>query len=190
MKVDIIKIDGKKAGNMSLNDNVSWMTALGNDYDYEDIYQQQLVNFAKSNDLLLVLSVSGNSPNVVKAMSWAKENGVTPLWIACQEGQVTLARMLLDKGAEVDRAKNDGATPLHVACLKGHVDVASRAGNEQRRHAVPQRPVDLRAVFQQVPRRVNVAVVAGGVQRIDQRPVRLHAPNRSWDRISRRRPRS
>jgi D-sedoheptulose 7-phosphate isomerase len=61
---------------LSLNDNVSWMTALGNDYAYEDVYVRQLINYAKPGDAVLALSVSGSSPNVVKAVKWAKENGV------------------------------------------------------------------------------------------------------------------
>lgn len=61
---------------LSLNDNVSWITALGNDYSYEDVYVRQLMNYGKRGDLLLVLSVSGNSPNVVRATEWAKKNGL------------------------------------------------------------------------------------------------------------------
>ena len=61
---------------MSLNDNVSWMTALGNDYAYEDIFVRQLQNYARPGDMVLTMSVSGSSPNVVKACRWAKENGV------------------------------------------------------------------------------------------------------------------
>jgi D-sedoheptulose 7-phosphate isomerase len=61
---------------LSLNDNVSWMTALGNDYAYEDVYVRQLINYAKPGDAVLTLSVSGSSPNLVKAVRWAKENGV------------------------------------------------------------------------------------------------------------------
>lgn len=61
---------------LSLNDNVSWMTALGNDYAYEDVFVRQLENYGRKGDLVLALSVSGNSPNVVKAMEWAKKNGL------------------------------------------------------------------------------------------------------------------
>jgi len=61
---------------LSLNDNVSWMTALGNDYSYEDIFVGQLMNYARPGDLALALSVSGNSPNVVRAMEWAGEHGL------------------------------------------------------------------------------------------------------------------
>ena len=58
----------------SLNDNVSWMTALGNDYSYEDVFLRQLINFAKPGDIVLAMSVSGDSPNVVKAFTWARAN--------------------------------------------------------------------------------------------------------------------
>jgi D-sedoheptulose 7-phosphate isomerase len=67
---------GKPFRGMSLNDNTPWITALGNDYAYEDIFVRQLMNFAHPGDLFMGLSVSGNSPNVVKATSWAKENGL------------------------------------------------------------------------------------------------------------------
>ena len=68
---------------MSLNDNVSWMTALGNDYAYEDVYLRQLQNYARPGDMVLAVSVSGSSPNVVKACQWAKETGFTwPRWSA------------------------------------------------------------------------------------------------------------
>jgi D-sedoheptulose 7-phosphate isomerase len=61
---------------LSLADNVSWMTALGNDYAYEDIFVGQLQNFGRAGDLVLSLSVSGNSPNCVKAIEWANRNGL------------------------------------------------------------------------------------------------------------------
>lgn len=67
---------GKRFHILSLNDNTAWMTALGNDYAYEDVYLRQLQNYAQPGDVALCMSVSGNSPNLVKAMKWAGENGV------------------------------------------------------------------------------------------------------------------
>jgi D-sedoheptulose 7-phosphate isomerase len=61
---------------LSLNDNVSWLTALGNDYAYEDVFVGQLQNYGRPGDIALSLSVSGNSPNCVKALMWAKEHGL------------------------------------------------------------------------------------------------------------------
>jgi D-sedoheptulose 7-phosphate isomerase len=49
---------------------------LGNDYAYEDVFVRQLENYARPKDLVLVMSVSGQSPNVVKAVKWANENGL------------------------------------------------------------------------------------------------------------------
>jgi D-sedoheptulose 7-phosphate isomerase len=61
---------------ISLNENLSWITALGNDYAYDEVYARQLMNYGRPGDIAMTLSVSGSSPNVVKAMEWAKENGL------------------------------------------------------------------------------------------------------------------
>lgn len=67
---------GKRFRVLSLNDNVAWMTALGNDYAYEDVFLGQLRNYGKPGDVVLTMSVSGNSPNLVKAIEWANQNGL------------------------------------------------------------------------------------------------------------------
>ncbi len=67
---------GRRFRVLSLTDNVSWMTALGNDYAYEDVFVGQLKNFARAGDLAMGISVSGNSPNVVKALDWANQHGL------------------------------------------------------------------------------------------------------------------
>jgi D-sedoheptulose 7-phosphate isomerase len=61
---------------LSLNDNVAWMTAIGNDYRFEDVFKRQLENYARPGDLVMVMSVSGNSPNLVTAIEWCAANGV------------------------------------------------------------------------------------------------------------------
>jgi D-sedoheptulose 7-phosphate isomerase len=53
---------------MSLSDNVSWLTALANDEGYDRVFSGQLENFAKPGDVLVVLSASGNSPNLLRAV--------------------------------------------------------------------------------------------------------------------------
>ena len=67
---------GKRFRVLSLTDNVSWMTALANDYSYEEVFVGQLQNYGKPGDLALSMSVSGNSPNCVKALEWAAKNGL------------------------------------------------------------------------------------------------------------------
>ena len=67
---------GRRFRCLSLNDNVSWMTAIGNDYAYDDVFVRQLENYGRAGDLALVISVSGSSPNVVRAVEWAKTHGL------------------------------------------------------------------------------------------------------------------
>src|SRR2546425_10097192 len=61
---------------LSLNDNISWLTALANDEGYERVFSGQLENFARSGDLLIVISASGNSPNLLRAVELARKRGV------------------------------------------------------------------------------------------------------------------
>jgi D-sedoheptulose 7-phosphate isomerase len=68
---------GRRFRVISLNDNTAWMTALGNDYSYDDVFVRQLENYGRPGDIALSLSVSGNSPNCVKALEWSKSNGLT-----------------------------------------------------------------------------------------------------------------
>jgi len=65
---------GKRFKVLSLNDNVSWMTAISNDYSYDDVFKRQLENYAHPGDVALTMSVSGNSPNLVQAFTWANEH--------------------------------------------------------------------------------------------------------------------
>lgn len=60
---------------ISLCDNVSILTALGNDYGYEDIFVRQLETLFEPEDVVVAISASGNSPNVIKAVEYANSNG-------------------------------------------------------------------------------------------------------------------
>lgn len=80
---------GKRFRVLCLNDNVSWMTALANDYSYEDVFVGQLQNYGEKGDFVLSISVSGNSPNCVKALTWAKENGLrTAALVGARRGRM------------------------------------------------------------------------------------------------------
>ncbi|MBM3883127.1 MAG: SIS domain-containing protein [Verrucomicrobia bacterium] len=80
---------GRRFRVLSLNDNVSWLTAIGNDYAYDDIFVRQLENYGQAGDVLLTLSVSGSSPNVVKAVQWAAQHGLhTVALVGAKRGRV------------------------------------------------------------------------------------------------------
>jgi D-sedoheptulose 7-phosphate isomerase len=68
---------GKPFRVLPLTDNTPWITALGNDYAFEDIFLRQLKNYGQANDVVIGVSVSGNSPNLVKAFEWARAQGLT-----------------------------------------------------------------------------------------------------------------
>jgi D-sedoheptulose 7-phosphate isomerase len=61
---------------MSLTDNLGWILALGNDCGYDQIFVQQLMNYGRQGDLVIAISGSGNSPNVLKAVDWANRHGL------------------------------------------------------------------------------------------------------------------
>ena len=61
---------------MSMTDNVSLITALGNDLGFEHVFTEQLQLFARRGDLLIVITGSGNSPNLVRAVELAREMGL------------------------------------------------------------------------------------------------------------------
>lgn len=59
-----------------LSDNISWLTALANDEGYDRVFAGQLENFARCDDLLIVITASGNSPNLVRAVEFARSKGL------------------------------------------------------------------------------------------------------------------
>ena len=59
---------------LSLTDNAGWLLAVGNDCGYDQIFVQQLMNYGSAGDVLIAISGSGNSPNVLKAVDWANRH--------------------------------------------------------------------------------------------------------------------
>jgi len=57
---------------INLSSNMEYITAISNDLDYSEIFKQQLINLASPKDVCILLSASGNSPNVIKAAQCAK----------------------------------------------------------------------------------------------------------------------
>ena len=110
---------GRRFRVLSLNENLSWITALGNDYHYEDIYARQLHNYAKPGDLVLTLSVSGSSPNLVKAVQWARDNGL--FTVALVGGKRGKLAEIADETLVIDtqhygRAEDAQMTICHMLC--------------------------------------------------------------------------
>jgi len=102
-----------------LNDNVSWMTALANDCAYEDVFVGQLQNYARSGDLVLGISVSGNSPNCVKAMAWAKQHGLsTVALVGAKRGRMVeiAEQSIIIADTHYGRVEDTQMTICHLLC--------------------------------------------------------------------------
>ena len=110
---------GKRFRVMSLNDNVGWMTALANDYSYEDVFMGQLQNYGKAGDLVLSLSVSGNSPNCVKALEWAKAHGLnTVALVGAKRGRMAeiADQAIVINDTHYGRVEDAQMGICHLAC--------------------------------------------------------------------------
>src|SRR3989338_3844376 len=110
---------GKRFFILSLNDNTSWITALGNDYSYDEIFSGQLKNYANTGDLLIVLSVSGSSPNLVKAAELAKTMGLhTIALIGGKRGTISKVAdtVVVVEDTHYGRVEDAEMTICHMIC--------------------------------------------------------------------------
>lgn len=110
---------GKRFRITSLNDNVSWMTAISNDCAYEDIFYYQLQNFGRPGDLVISLSVSGNSPNCVKGLEWAKKNGLkTVALVGAKRGRMAeiADEVIVVNDTHYGRVEDAQMTICHMLC--------------------------------------------------------------------------
>lgn len=71
---------------MCLSDNTSWLTALGNDEGYDSVFAGQLDNFGERGDVLVVISASGNSPNLLRAVELAQSRGMVTIGLLGFDG--------------------------------------------------------------------------------------------------------
>lgn len=104
-KLETIKV-------ISLCDNSGLITAIGNDFGFEFIYSRQLSNLAIAGDLLIVLSASGNSKNILESLSWAKNNQVKSIALT---------------GFDGGKAKKMADISLHVPTKNGDYGVTEDA---------------------------------------------------------------
>ena len=110
---DLVKAGGRAGGPamraVSLGQNVSSLTALANDEGYDRVFSGQLENLGRPDDLLVVISASGNSPNLVRAVEAARTLGIgtvgilgfdggvlkamvdVPVWVPTEQGAYELA---------------------------------------------------------------------------------------------------
>jgi D-sedoheptulose 7-phosphate isomerase len=77
---------------LSLTDNTPYILAWGNDEGFDRIFVEQLKNFASPGDVLIAISGSGNSPNILRAVEWANAKGLQTWGVTGYSGG-TLAKL-------------------------------------------------------------------------------------------------
>jgi D-sedoheptulose 7-phosphate isomerase len=100
-----------------LTDNMPIIMAIANDWDYSRIFIEQLMPLAQPGDVLMGLSGSGNSPNVLKAIDWARTNGLRTVGLTGRDGG-----QLKDKAELVLIVPTDSMAQIEdVHLILGHI---------------------------------------------------------------------
>lgn len=104
---------------MALTIDGGLMTAIGNDYQFDDVFKRQVAAFAKTGDVLIGLTTSGQSKNVIEALKEAKARGVYTIAFLGKTGGLTkgLADLeIIVPGKATARIQEAQKFLLHVLC--------------------------------------------------------------------------
>lgn len=80
------RVEGRPFGAIALVENIAAVTAIANDYSFEEMFARQVEAFGKPGDILLALSTSGNSTNVIRAVAVARLRGMTTIALTGADG--------------------------------------------------------------------------------------------------------
>jgi len=128
---DYLNDSKKRVRILSLTDNTPYILAWGNDEGFDRVFVEQLKNLARPGDLLIAITGSGNSPNILKAVDWANRHGLHTFGLTGYEGG-KLKSMQRD-GLHVDLMDMGMVESIHL-CLFHWVlnDVFARINREGR----------------------------------------------------------
>ncbi|HEU4853458.1 MAG TPA: phosphoheptose isomerase [Telluria sp.] len=119
---------------LALTTDTSIMTAVGNDYSYREIFSKQVQAFGQPGDVLLAISTSGNSANVLAAAEAALEREMRVVALTGKDGGA-LARMLTDADVHINvphtrTARIQEVHLVTIHCICDGIDVALFGGDE------------------------------------------------------------
>jgi phosphoheptose isomerase len=100
---------------LSLSTNVELLTAVANDMGYENVFVYQLQSQAEPGDVLLAVSSSGRSPNIVRALTWARDHGLHTIAITGFDGGD--ARTVAEVSIHVDCTNYGIIEDLHQSVM-------------------------------------------------------------------------
>ncbi len=104
---------------IALTDNIPWITALANDVSYDVVFAEQLRNLGQSGDVLLAISGSGNSPNILAAAAAAREIGMEVIgWTGFGGGKLAGAADLaiVADSHHMGRVEDVHTILMHLVC--------------------------------------------------------------------------
>ncbi len=119
---------------VALSTDSSTLTAIANDYDYSEIFAKQVTALGQSNDVLLAISTSGNSANVIEAINAAHDRGMSIVALTGRDGG-TMAGQLQEKDVEI-RVPSDRTARVQevhlvvIHCLCDFIDTQLFGGDE------------------------------------------------------------
>jgi D-sedoheptulose 7-phosphate isomerase/D-glycero-D-manno-heptose 1,7-bisphosphate phosphatase len=102
---------------MSLAANVELLTAIANDMAYENVFIYQLQSQARAGDVLIAVSSSGRSPNIVRALAWARDNGLRTIALTGFDGGD--AALVGEVTIHVDGSNYGIVEDMHQAIMHG-----------------------------------------------------------------------
>jgi phosphoheptose isomerase len=100
---------------VSLSTSIELMTAIANDLGYEDVFVYQLQSQSGPGDVLVAVSSSGRSPNIVRALTWARDHGLGTIALTGFDGGP--ARAVAEVTVHVDSANYGVVEDLHQAIM-------------------------------------------------------------------------
>ena len=104
---------------VALTTDSSALTAISNDYTYDEVFAKQVNALGQDGDILLAISTSGNSANVVRAIEAAHDNGLTVVALTGRDGG-NIAKLLQDNDVEIRVPSDSTARVQEVHLLTIH----------------------------------------------------------------------
>ena len=118
--VGVLRKDFQRAGlpAIALTTDTSFLTAYTNDFGFEDIFAHQVKTLGKAGDVLIAISTSGNSPNVVRAVEAARAGGVRTISLAGNAGTLlTLAEVAISvPSSDTQHIQEAHLAIEHIVC--------------------------------------------------------------------------
>jgi D-sedoheptulose 7-phosphate isomerase len=119
-RADFENDNKKRVRILSLTDNTPYILAWGNDEGFDRVFVEQLKNLARPGDLLIAISGSGNSPNILRAVDWAKRHGLKTY--GCTGFSGGKLRQLAHQGMHVPLDDMGLVETIHLAAFHWVVD--------------------------------------------------------------------